>query len=76
MLLAGADSVQVVSALYKHKITSISTMLTELEQWMDSKSYASLEDFVGTLSRKSLKDPWAYQRSQYVRALLRENPLK
>jgi dihydroorotate dehydrogenase (fumarate) len=75
MLLAGADSVQVVSALYKHKITIIETLLDDLNQWMDAREYKSLDDFVGKLSRKNLKDPWAYQRSQYVRALLRENPL-
>jgi dihydroorotate dehydrogenase (fumarate) len=75
MLLAGADSVQVVSALYKHKITIIETLLKDLNQWMDARGYKSLDDFVGKLSRKNLKDPWAYQRSQYVRALLRENPL-
>ncbi|MCF7972536.1 MAG: dihydroorotate dehydrogenase-like protein [Phycisphaerae bacterium] len=75
MLLAGAGSVQVVSALYRDKIKAIETMLNDLEQWMDAKGYASLHDFVGKLSRKNLKDPWAYQRSQYVRALLRENPM-
>ena len=67
---------QMVSALYRHKIGVVSTLLSELEQWMDSKGYKSLDAFVGTLSRKNLRDPWAYQRSQYVRALLRENPMK
>jgi len=76
MLLAGADCVQMVSALYRRKIGVVSTLLSELEQWMDSKGYKSLDAFVGTLSRKNLRDPWAYQRSQYVRALLRENPMK
>ncbi len=66
MLLAGADTVQVVSTLYKNKIGHIGTMLKEMEKWMDDRGYASIDDFKGKLSRKQLKDPFVYQRAQYV----------
>jgi dihydroorotate dehydrogenase (fumarate) len=66
MLLAGADVVQVVSTLYKNKIGHIGTMLKEMEKWMDDRGYASIDDFKGKLSRKQLKDPFVYQRAQYV----------
>jgi dihydroorotate dehydrogenase (fumarate) len=71
MILAGADSVQVVSALYKHKITHVSKMLQDLSDWMDSKSYDSLNDFRGKLSRAKAKDPYAYKRAQYVDMLMK-----
>lgn len=71
MILAGADSVQVVSALYQHKITHISTMIKELSGWMDSKSYGSLDDFRGKLSKAKAKDPYAYKRAQYVDMLMK-----
>ncbi len=74
LVLAGADSVQVVSAVYKHKAQHISKMLTELESWMDSKSYGSLEEFKGRLSNAVIKDPFVYSRSQYVDILM--NPEK
>lgn len=66
MILAGADCVQVVSALYLHRIDVIGTMLQEMEQWMESKGYDSLDSFRGKLSRKSVEDKLPYHRAQYL----------
>lgn len=71
MILAGADCVQVVSALYKNKPEHIKTMLKDLESWMDSKSYSSIRDFQGKLSKSSTADPFAYSRAQYVDILMK-----
>ncbi len=70
LLLAGSDSVQVVSAIYKHKPEHIATMLEELESWMKSHSYNSLKDFQGKLSQTSTKDKFAYTRAQYIDILM------
>ncbi len=70
MLLAGANSVQIVSTLYKNKISHISKIIDKLNEWMDKKGYKSIEDFRGKLSRKNTKDPYAYLRAQYVDILL------
>lgn len=75
MLLAGADVVQVVSTLYKNKITQITRIIQDLGQWMDQKGYESIEDFRGKLSRKKTADPWAYKRAQYVKLLMKPDPL-
>jgi dihydroorotate dehydrogenase (fumarate) len=75
MLLAGADCVQVVSTLYKHKPEHISTMLADMETWMESKKYTSIADFKGKLSKKSLKDPFVYKRGQYIDLLLGSDQL-
>jgi len=69
-LLAGANTVQVVSTLYKNKISHVSTMLKQIEEWMDKKGYKTLGDFRGKLSRKNMKDPFVYLRAQYVDILL------
>ncbi len=71
MILAGADSVQVVSAIYKHKVPHIGKMIEELTQWMEVKGYKSLDDFRGKLSKEGVKDPYAYKRAQYVDMLMR-----
>ncbi len=71
MILAGADTVQVVSAIYKHKIPHIKKMIDDLASWMDAKGYNSLDDFRGKLSKEEVKDPYAYQRSQYVDLLMK-----
>lgn len=70
MLLAGSDAVQVVSTLYKNKIGHISKMLKTLEDWMDRKGYATINDFKGKLSRKNSNDPYIYLRAQYVDIIL------
>jgi len=70
MLLAGACAVQVVTALYKNGVKSLATIREELERWMQSKSYTSIEAFRGKLSAAKTSDSWAYTRAQYVKMLL------
>ncbi len=71
MILAGADAVQVVSAVYKKGIHYIETMLHEMEAWMRKHEYESLAAFKGKLSRENLADPFAYRRAQYVDILMK-----
>jgi dihydroorotate dehydrogenase (fumarate) len=75
MLLAGADAVQVVSAVYKKGIHTITTMLDEITGWMEKKGYDSLESFQGKLSKENLTDPFAYKRAQYVDILMKSELL-
>ncbi|PIE04418.1 MAG: dihydroorotate dehydrogenase [Spirochaetales bacterium] len=75
MLLAGADTVQVVSTLYRNKIAQLGKIVKDIEAWMDEKGYASLNDFRGKLSRKNTPDPWTYKRAQYAKLLMKPDPL-
>jgi len=75
MLLAGANCVQVVSALYKNQIPYISQMVKEIDGWMDAKGYASIDDFRGKLSRKNTKDKYAYKRAQYIDILMQSEEI-
>ncbi len=74
-VMAGADAVQVVSTLYKHKLNHISVMLDEINEWMKMKKYNSLKDFKGKLSEKNTKDPFVYKRAQYIDLLLKSEDL-
>ena len=77
MLLAGAQCVQVVSTLFVNKVTHIQTMLRDLEAWMGDKGYSKFDDFRGKMSKKKSKDPWMYERAQYVKLLFEaENIIK
>jgi len=69
-LLAGATVVQTASAVIKHGLPYVSTMLRQLEEWMTEKSYASVGEFRGKLSQKQAADPSTFERAQYVRLLL------
>ncbi len=75
MILAGADAVQVVSTLYKNGPKQISKMLEEMEAWMASRQYNSLDDFRGKLSRAKMNDPFTYKRAQYVDILMKSGEI-
>jgi dihydroorotate dehydrogenase (fumarate) len=72
-LLAGAQVVQVASALLQHGIPYLSTMLRELEIWMDERGYQSVGDFRGKLSQAQVDDPLAFERAQYVKLLMAQH---
>ena len=67
MLLAGANSVQICSALYKNGNGIISQMLTCIEEWMDQKSFNSIADFRGILNYRNATDPSFYERVQFLK---------
>jgi dihydroorotate dehydrogenase (fumarate) len=70
MLLAGAKAVQVVSSIYRYKVPYIKKILGEIGSWMESKGYETLDHFRGKVSKEAVKDPWAFERGQYIKALL------
>jgi dihydroorotate dehydrogenase (fumarate) len=70
MLLAGANSVQIVSTLYRNKASHLTKMLETIESWMDFKGYKTLDEFRGKLSLKNIENKYAYQRAQYVDILM------
>jgi dihydroorotate dehydrogenase (fumarate) len=75
VILAGADTVQIVSTVYKNQPVVVADILKGLNDWMDKKNYGSLEDFRGKLSRKNLKDPFAYGRGQYIDILAKSESI-
>lgn len=66
-LLAGAQSVQVVSTLYKNGIDSLRQLNDGLRQWMDKKGYQSIDDFRGKLAVKSGDDASMMLRTQFMK---------
>ena len=75
MILAGADVVQMVSTIYRNSPSVVSDILMDINTWMDNKRYKTLADFRGKLSRKNMKDPFTYQRAQYVDILMRSDSI-
>lgn len=68
-LLAGADVVMTASSLYKKGIPYLRTMNKELQDWMYSMGFDSLEAFRGSMSQQHISDPTAYERANYIRIL-------
>jgi dihydroorotate dehydrogenase (fumarate) len=66
-ILAGATSVEVVSALYKHGYPVISEIISGIEDWMDSMGFATIEDFRGKMNQQSIANPAEFERVQFMR---------
>jgi dihydroorotate dehydrogenase (fumarate) len=69
MLMAGADVTMMCSALLKHGPQRIREVLTELTQWMQEHEYESVSQMKGSMSQKSVADPSAFERANYMKAL-------
>ena len=75
LILAGADCIQVVSAIYRNKPEYIKTMIEDLEAWMVEKKYDKIADFKGKLSNLALQDPFVYKRAQYVDIIMKSSEI-
>lgn len=75
VILTGASAVQVVSTIYDNGPEHLEKMVDELRLWMKDKSYTALDDFRGKLSAQAVKDPFVYERAQYVDLLLKSDTL-
>jgi dihydroorotate dehydrogenase (fumarate) len=68
-ILAGADVVQIVSALLLHGPAYVALMRRGLEDWLDWHSMERLGDARGLLSLKTTRDPASFERAHYIRTL-------
>jgi dihydroorotate dehydrogenase (fumarate) len=67
-ILAGADTVQMVSALLRHGPAYLDTMRAGLERWMELHKVDTLDDVRGKASLRRT-DPTAAERAQYLHTL-------
>jgi dihydroorotate dehydrogenase (fumarate) len=69
MLMAGADVTMMCSALLEKGPQHIATMLSGLTQWMEEKEYVSVAQMKGSMSQRSVAEPAAFERANYMKAL-------
>jgi dihydroorotate dehydrogenase (fumarate) len=70
LILAGANSVQAVSALLKSPGPTVQKMLAELDTWMNEHKFANLAAFRGKFAGTKDSDAWTFERGQYIRAIV------
>ena len=69
-VMAGADIANVCSVLLKEGIGKISDLVNGLTLWMEEHEYDSLDEMKGSLSQKAIAEPTAFERANYMKALL------
>jgi len=67
LLLAGADAVQVASALYTEGISFISQLNDGLKEWMERHAFEKIDDFKGKMSQANSPNPAVYERVQFMK---------
>jgi dihydroorotate dehydrogenase (fumarate) len=69
LVLAGASTVQVCSAIYKGGWKVLGTLKDDFLSLMSAQGYSSLDSMRGRLSAHTTGHPADYQRLQYIKAL-------
>jgi dihydroorotate dehydrogenase (fumarate) len=68
-VMAGADAVQIVSALLTHGPEHLRVLIDGLQRWMEEREYASVAQMRGSMSLERCPDPRAFERGNYMRVL-------
>jgi dihydroorotate dehydrogenase (fumarate) len=58
------------SALFKHGPEHVTTVLDGIRTWLDEHEYESVEQAKGSVSQAACPDPVAFERSNYMRAVV------
>jgi dihydroorotate dehydrogenase (fumarate) len=66
-IFAGASAVQIASVVYQKGPLVISTMINEMNLWLDNHGYASSAEITGKLRQSDSIRPMAYERAQFMR---------
>jgi dihydroorotate dehydrogenase (fumarate) len=68
-MMAGARVAMMTSALLRNGIGHIATMLEGVKAWMEKYEYASIRQMQGSMSQKSVAEPAAFVRANYMKVL-------
>jgi dihydroorotate dehydrogenase (fumarate) len=69
MIMVGADVTMVCAALFQKGVKHISKMLNDMKKWMEEHEYESVTQMKGSMSHKSVTEPAAFERANYMKVL-------
>jgi dihydroorotate dehydrogenase (fumarate) len=69
VLMAGAHSVQLVSALLQHGPRRLRLVLSEMRAWLEEHEYESVTTLRGSMNLARCPDPAHYERGNYMALL-------
>jgi len=68
-MMAGARVAMMTSALLKHGIDVLRVVRVNLVAWMEAHEYASIQQMQGSMSYRSVAEPAAFERANYMKVL-------
>ncbi len=68
-MMTGARVAMMASAVLRHGITHVQSVLQELKTWMELHDYESIALMQGSMSQRACAQPAAFERANYMRVL-------
>jgi dihydroorotate dehydrogenase (fumarate) len=68
-MMVGARVAMMTSALLTHGIGHLNTVRADLLTWMEQHEYESIRQMQGSMSHRSVANPAAFERSNYMKVL-------
>jgi len=68
-MMVGAKVTMLASELLQNGIQRVPAILGDLETWMKEHEYKSIRQMQGSMSQKSVKEPAALERANYMKVL-------
>lgn len=68
-MMAGAKAAMVASEFLRKGVGRASEMLDAIRLWMEAHEYESIRQMQGSMSQKSVSDPSAFERANYMKVL-------
>jgi dihydroorotate dehydrogenase (fumarate) len=68
-VMAGANVVMLASELIAKGPSSIKPILADMQTWMETYEYESVQQMKGSMSQKAIVEPSAFERANYMKAL-------
>ncbi len=75
MLMVGARVTMMASVLLNEGIDRLRSLEQSLQAWLDENNYASIAELQGLVSQFNSKDPSAFERTEYLRAITSFKPV-
>ncbi len=69
LIAAGADITQMAAVLLQKGPEYLGTILSDMTKWLEENEYDSLSVLKGSMSQKSVAEPSAFERANYMKAL-------
>jgi len=69
VMMAGGDVAMIASEFLKHGIGRITDIIKGIENWMTENEYDSISLMKGSMSQKSVAEPAAFERANYMKML-------
>lgn len=68
-VMAGANVTMMASELLENGLGRMTSILAEMQQWMETYEYESITQMRGSMSQKAVAEPAAFERANYMKAL-------